>query len=389
MIIFEIFGVVFIAIAATKGIITYKQNKKLNKNLIIKNSDKPTKKEYSGYPTREEYEKNIKQINEKELNSDRFKITKEFISLLNERKNLELEKRLFQIIGTYGLEDNLINKGYDDKKVSKAKRYNELKKFMNSLTPEQIHSNLYLTATVEFMKTSIIDCKIIIGNLRKQIKDLGISDKNREFEINIDIPKERLDLLPTRICEQTSIPYYRPQDYRNEYVYLLDDYNRHIYEEYNKYVRNINKIAEDVYHLQMWNLLSVYPEQINNDYFFIHNNEHEHQFRTAYFVKKCRESCVEKKTESYQLSGENSISIIGGFPVDEIVEMDFEDLKKHIGQKIGERQTYDLRLRIDGIPMDEEHIITIEQADEQKDNITDGPKLILKMKTRKEGNKEN
>jgi virulence-associated protein VapD len=250
------------------------------------------KKEYPGYPTKEEFENNIKQINEKELKSDRFKRTKEFISLLNERENLKLEERLFQIVGTYGLEDNLINKGYDEKKNSKAKRYNELKKFMNSLTPEQIQANVYLKATAEFMETSIIDCKIIIENLLKQIKDLEISDKNRRFEIVIDIPKERLNLLPISICELTQIPYYRPQDYRNKYVYLLDEYNRSIYEEYNRYVRKINKIAEDVYHLQMWNILSIYPEQINNYYFSIHNNEHEHQFRTAYYVKKCRELCI-------------------------------------------------------------------------------------------------
>lgn len=335
MIVIEVFAIVFIGIVTAKGVITYKQNKKLNESklkIIKKDSDVPTKSEYSEYPTKEEYEENIRQINEKELQSNRFKMTKEFVFLLSKRENLEFEKKLFKIIGTYGLEDDLINKGYDEKKISKTKRYNELKNFMNSLTPQQIHSNLYLTATAEFMETSIIDCKTIIEHLQRQIRDLGISDKNRRFEINIDIPKERLESLPISICEQTSIPYYRPQDYRNEYVYLLDEYNRHIYEEYNKYVRKIEKLAEDIYHLQMWNLLSAYPEQINNYYFSIYNNKYEHQFRTAYFVKKCRKSCNEEKSESYQLIEEtkNNISRIVGLPFDEIVQMDPEDLEKHI-----------------------------------------------------------
>lgn len=292
------------------------------------------KNEYTGYPTKEEYEENIRQINEKELNSVRFKMIKEFILTLNERKNLDLEKRLFKIIGTYGLEDDLINRNYDYKKISKSKRYNELKKFMNSLTSQQIHSNLYLTATSEFMKTSVLDCKIIIEHLQNQIRNLELSNENRRFEININIPKERLDSLPTSICEQTSIPYYRPQAYRMEYVYLLDENNMYIYEEYNKYVRNIQKLAEDIYHLQMWNLLFVYPEQIDNYYFSIINNDYEHQFRTAFFVKKCRESIVEEKTGLNKFSEEtkNNISRIVGLPFDEIVNMDFEDLEKHIEQ---------------------------------------------------------
>ena len=139
--------------------------------MIIKNLDDTNKVEYSKYPTKEEYYKNVKQINEKELHSDRFKTIKELVSSFSERKNLELEKHFFKIVGTYGLEDKLINKSYDNKRISKAKRYSKLKQYMNSLTPRQISSDLYLTAAAKFMETSLIDCKIIIENLRKQIKN--------------------------------------------------------------------------------------------------------------------------------------------------------------------------------------------------------------------------
>ncbi len=316
-----------------------------------------SKKEYLGYPTKEEYEENIKRIREKELHSDRFQKAKKFVRSFSYRMNLDLEKKFFKIVGTYGLDDDLINKTYNEKRIRNAKRYDKLKLFMNSLTKEQISSDLYLTAASKFMETSLIDCPMIIENLRKQIDDLEISDRNRRFEINIDIPKERLDIFPTTILETVSIPYYRPQDYKRSYVDILDEYNKHIYEEYNEYVRVINKIAEDIYHLQMWNLLSTYPEQIDNYYFSILNNSCEHQFRTAYSVKKCRESNIENRSKLEQL----------------------------VEEKI-DRPTYNLNLNINDIPMDEEICITIVQANEQTGIDNDGPTLTLR---RNKINKDN
>ena len=314
-----------------------------------------SKKEYLGYPTKQEYEENIKRIREKELHSDRFQKTKKFVRSFSYRMNLELEKKFFKIVGTYGLDDDLINKSYNEKRIRKAKRYDKLKQFMNSLTEEQISSDLYLTAASKFMETSLIDCPMIIENLRKQIDDLGISDRYRLFEINIDIPKERLDIFPMTILETVSVPYYRPQDYKRSYVDILDEYNKHIYEEYNEYVRVINKIAEDIYHLQLWNFLSTYPEQINTSSFII--NQYQHEFCTTFYVKKCRESNIENRSKLEQL----------------------------VGEKIN-RSTYNLNLTIDDIPLDEEICITIGQANEQLDLDNDGPTLILR---RNKINKDN
>ena len=335
------------------------------------------------YPTKKEFEEHKRQIQRNELDSDRFKKVKIFVNDYYKKENKELEKKLFKIIGTYGLEDNLINKSFDEKKINKIKRYNKLKKFMNSLTEDQINSNLYLQAVSMFMETSIEDCEFIIRRLKEKIEDLELSDENQRLELNINIPTKRLKLLPTSISEQVGIPYYRPQDYKTEYINVLDVENAYIYSEYNRYVRNINKLATDIYHLQMWNLLSAYPEQIYNYYFSILNNDFEHEFRTAYFVKKCREKNDDKtENKQYQLSekAKENISRTIGLPFDEIVNMDFEDLEKYIEQRIGEKPTYDLRLRIEGIPIDEELIITIEQVDKELDKTTNGPKLVLKRK---------
>lgn len=336
------------------------------------------------YPTKEEFEEHKKQIQRDELDSDRFKKVKIFINDYYKRENKELEKKLFKIIGNYGLEDHLINKSFDEKRINKIKRYNELKNFINSLTQDQINSNLYLRAVSMFMETSIEDCEFIIRRLKEKLEDLELSDENQRLELNINIPTKRLKLLPTSISEQVGIPYYKPQDYKIEYINVLDAENSHIYSEYNIYVKNIHKLATDTYHLQMWNLLSAYPEQIYNYYFSILNSDSEHEFRTAYFVKKCREKNDDKTGNNpYQLSEKTkeNISRAIGLPFDEIVNMDFEDLEKHIEQRIGKKPTYDLRLRIDDIPIDEEHIITIEQVDKELDKTTNGNKLVLKRKS--------
>lgn len=336
------------------------------------------------YPTKEEFEEHKKQIQRDELDSDRFKKVKIFVNDYYKRENKELEKKLFKIIGTYGLEDHLINISLDEKRINKIKRYNELKNFINSLTQDQINSNLYLRAVSMFMETSIEDCEFIIRRLKEKIEDLELSDENQRLELNINIPTKRLKLLPTSISEQVGIPYYKPQDYKIEYINVLDAENSHIYSEYNIYVKNIHKLATDIYHLQMWNLLSAYPEQIYNYYFSILNNDSEHEFRTAYFVKKCREKNDDKTGNNQcQLSEKTkeNISRAIGLPFDEIVNMDFEDLEKHIEQRIEKKPTHDLRLRIDDIPIDEEHIITIEQVDKELDKTTNGHKLVLKRKS--------
>lgn len=330
------------------------------------------------YPTKEEFEEHKRKIQQEELKSDRFKKIQKFIMEYQKRENIELERVLFKIVGTYGLEDNLINKRFDKRRIYKSKRYNELKKFMNSLSGDQINSNIYLKAAAMFMETSIIDCELIIRQLRTRIFNLELSDRNQSIYINIDIPKERLELFPKMIYEVVRIPYYRPQDYKMAHVNILDETNSYIYTEYNQYVDNIKRLSEDIYQLQMCNLLSLFPEQIVNYNFSIFNYECE--FRTSFFVRKSRENIIGNETNSYQLSEKTkeNISRVIGLSFDELENMSFEDLEKHIDQKRGERSTYDLRLRIDGIPMDEEHVITTLQVDRELDKNIDGPKLVLK-----------
>ena len=87
-------------------------------------------------------------------------------------------------------------------------------------------------------------------------------------------------------------------------------------------------MATDIYQLQIWNLLSVYPEEINNYYFNILNNEFEHQFLSAYFVKKYRnvDGMVNISKEFTELEKER-ISQVLDLSFDEIITV-IEDYKE-------------------------------------------------------------
>ena len=232
-----------------------------------------------------EFENRTLEIQQEELNSDRFKKIREFVKQYNMRKNCHLEEELFKIIGTYGLDDHLINQDYENRKKFKINQYNKLKQFMNLLNDEEINSNMYLKAVKQFMEISEIDCLNIITQLNKQIDDLEKTDRVQSLELNLNIPNERLELLPATIKEQVGIPYYKPEVYKTEYIDILDTQHIGIYYTYNSYVRKINKLAADVYHLQMWDLLSSQKVQIENYHFSILNNDYEHEFRMVFFAQ--------------------------------------------------------------------------------------------------------
>lgn len=317
-----------------KKIFNFSKNSKVNKDLKIICKDNKTIEDYSVYPTENEYEENVNDIRRKELKSERFIKTKEFIHNYYTRGNLELEVELFKIVGSYGLDDDLLGKEYKNIKKRKENRYKKLEKFLNSLTEEDINSNIYLKAATTFMKTSSEDCNIIIKQLESEMSSLELSDKWQKIEINIDIPDEKLDLFPERISEETGIPYYRPQDYKVSYINLLDEYNQYVYREYNDYVRKNDKLANDIYHLQMWNLLSQLSIDVNSYHFSIMNNSFEHKFNVSFFVRESNKSKLD----------------------------------------------YDLRVMIDGIPLDRENILLMKEVNNEFDKLSDNPKVIVKVK---------
>lgn len=118
--------------------------------------------------TKEKFENEIKNINEKELKSAKYWNT--YLYLKNNywnRKNIELENDLFKLIGINGLEKDMINESTSIVKEVRLKKYNILNQFINSLSEDQINSNLFLKTAEIFIRTSNKDCKDIINKANK------------------------------------------------------------------------------------------------------------------------------------------------------------------------------------------------------------------------------
>ena len=99
---------------------------------------------------------------------------------------------------------------------------------------------------------------------------------------------------------------------------------------------------------------------------------------------KDEEKKFDKELSENQLSKKYVESIIK-MPYEEFENLDIEDQNKLIEEKTGRKLTFDDRLHIDGIPLDENHIKTIEQVDKQIDKIvheSSTKKLIRKSKKR-------
>ena len=79
-----------------------------------------------------------------------------------------------------------------------------------------------------------------------------------------------------------------------------------------------------------------------------------------------------KENTSYQLSSETkqSIARITGLPFEELDALSPDEFSKYLEEKTGKKATYDTRYRINGIPIDDDHIITMGEVDQKIDEIS-------------------
>lgn len=202
-------------------------------------------------PTKREYFENIRKIQESELKSDRYASAYSFMNDNNywNRENIALEEELFKIIRRYGIEDCGFNMSDHYIKNIRLRRYVKLKCFLDSLTEEQINSNIFLKNADLFMKTSAEDCSIIL----KQILDNVLDNEIKIKEIEIDIPEQIKIYFSRLILTKTIVKHYDPKEYEVA-VCILDDSHKYVYEDYNKCVDKIQQLAEAIYHLQLNNM---------------------------------------------------------------------------------------------------------------------------------------
>lgn len=174
----------------------------------------------SDYSTKKEYLNIIEQIQSEELKSDRYMSAYTFLTNNYwNRENEDLEEELFKIIGTYGLEESMFDKPIEYKNFIRMKRYETLKQFMSSLSEEQINSNIFLRSTYLFMNMSNEVCSDIITELYDKINNENVLSI---LSLELQVPEKTQELIPNYIVEQRSIEYYRPNEYRSDYIYVLD-----------------------------------------------------------------------------------------------------------------------------------------------------------------------
>lgn len=121
--------------------------------------------------------------------------------------------------------------------------------------------------------------------------------------------------------------------------------------------------------------------EVSNDYINYLSKLFYDKFGYKGEIKTDRESLL--KGITYKMSGpelaKRMVERKLGISWEEYESLDFDEQQKIIESKTGKKPTYDHRLYIDGIPMDEEHIITRKQIDKKIDKIVEsGPKRLLK-----------
>lgn len=300
---FEVFGLIvltFSPIAIIHGLRTNRKVKKYKKASLKDSNAMSIQTEYkdkdislakvlqkTNYPTKEEYEKQIQTIQQSELNSEKYKNVYSFLqSSLENRKNGNLEEELFQIVGRYRFEESIVNKSFSYKRRKRLEQYQKLNNFMNSLSEEEMNSNIYLKNANLFRKLSLEDIDMILKMLQEKLGTMEFEEeKTKRVEIVLPFSEERLSQIPQEVSSVKGIPYYRPQDYKISYIEVLDEEHKYVYKEYNQYVRRTESLISDIYFWELCNQLSMISEQNLYPYHFqVYNNNAGHEFIASFFV---------------------------------------------------------------------------------------------------------
>lgn len=241
------------------------------------------------YPTKEEYLAEINRIQSEELNSDRYaKVRKSLENHYWNRENKDLEEELFKIVGTYGLEDSLINKSDEYQKSVRLKRYTQLKKFFDGLSEEQINSNVFLKIANLYMKICVEECK-------EMINQLNLENPGKSFQAEYFIPETTQKHLPDYVNTQCAVLYYDPSAYKTDYVDVLDSSHINVYRNYNDLVGKITKLVEDIYFLELnYQIVRNFNDLICY-HFQIYHPGHDNKFIARFFLREPKKSISEDK----------------------------------------------------------------------------------------------
>ena len=206
------------------------------------------------YPTEKEYHDKIDKMRSDELNSEKYLNAFKFLSENYwDRKNIDLEDKLFAIIDNYGIEEEMYDKSDMYKKSVRSIKYEILKQFLNSLTMEQIESNLFLRSAWMLIDISNKVCSDIMTELYNKTYDKEVL--NPTF-IEIPIPKNMIDIIHFYINKTIGVKYYDPKRHFFKIVNILDKQHRSVYEDYDEVIEKGDRLAETICFLTINNWIS-------------------------------------------------------------------------------------------------------------------------------------
>ena len=130
-------------------------------------------------------------------------------------------------------------------------KYYQLIKFLSKVTPDQINSNIYFKKVKEYMDICFKECKKATEELYKTK-----SYNNKQIELKLESPNYTIDDLPSYINDKVELIEYGIFNNKTRYVDILDWSHRYVYEDYNKFITNSEKLCKIIYILQLNNLLN-------------------------------------------------------------------------------------------------------------------------------------
>ena len=221
-----------------------------------------------GLIMKKKYSEEKSRIQREELESKRYELILDFLANnYSYRKNKNIETQLFQLLNSCNFNNIDFNITDEFKEKVRQKKHNDLNKMLDSLTEEQIKSNVYLKKAKLYMDTSYDECKKIIQEL-----------KNNSFDYSkiwkMDIPSHIGELIPSYIELQVDVNNRKINRNRVLKVDILDWYHIQNYEEYNDYVSKTEELFCCIYLLQLNNLFDKESIDLMCDKFSINNNKY-------------------------------------------------------------------------------------------------------------------
>ena len=213
-------------------------------------------------------EEKIKEEQLKELHSEEFKKISTFIEEYDQRKCLDKEKELLELINKkikeyeFELKNTPFISYYENQ--TEKNKIKIIEEFINSLTEEEINSNIYLKTAYYLLELSKKDCQTIVEKAMKKISHdtyIPYPKINKIYQITIPIESENIGIFFKEVKTGKYI-YYSSTDESKElkivYIQVLDEENIKIYEKYNGIVRSMHRLAIAIYRLRIAEIISNY-----------------------------------------------------------------------------------------------------------------------------------